>query len=82
MITIYGAPWCSWCMKAKKLAEDYQLDYEWRNVDNDHYKEQLKILLPSVKTIPQIWWHGNHVGGYEDFAREIEETRNFGQDKF
>lgn len=82
MITIYGAPWCSWCMKAKKLAEDYQLDYEWRNVDNDHYKQQLKILLPSAKTIPQIWWHGNHIGGYEDFAREIEETRNFGQDKF
>jgi glutaredoxin len=50
-------------------------------VDIDHYKEQLKSILPDVKTVPQIWWHGKHIGGYEDFASEIENTRSFGQEK-
>lgn len=82
MVVIYGAEWCSYCLKAKALAEQYQIDFEFKNTDNADIKQQLKTLLPSVKTIPQIWWHGNHIGGYDDFAREIEETRNFGQDKF
>jgi glutaredoxin len=39
-------------------------------------------MLPNHKTIPQIWWHGIHIGGYDNFAREVENTRSFGQDKF
>lgn len=80
MITIYGASWCGWCQKAKGLAEQYQLDFEYKSVDNDTYKQQLKAMLPEAKTIPQIWWDGRHIGGYEDFAREIENTLgNYGQ---
>lgn len=81
MIVIYGAEWCMWCMKAKQLAENYQLDYNWKDTDNPQHKQELKTLLPSAKTIPQIWWHENHIGGYDQFAAEIEQTRNFGQDK-
>ncbi len=81
MIIIYGKSSCSWCDKAIGLARQYQLDFEYRSVDNDHYKQQLKQMLPDVKTVPQIWWHGKHIGGYEDFASEIENTRSFGQEK-
>ena len=85
MIVIYGAPWCGWCMKAKKLAEDYALPYTWENVDDEKVKQELKKQLQSVnpeaKTIPQIWWNGNYIGGYESFAQEVEDTRNYGQDK-
>lgn len=82
MVVIYGAEWCSYCIKAKILAEQYRIDFEFKDVDSTNIKQQLKTLLPEYKTIPQIWWHGNHIGGYEDFAREIENTRSFGQDKF
>lgn len=82
MIVIYGKSSCGWCDKAKALAEQYRLDYEYRSVDNDEYKQQLKQMIPDVKTVPQIWWHGKHVGGYEAFAAEIENTRNFGQDPY
>jgi glutaredoxin len=43
----------------------------------------MKIKLPDVRTIPQIWWHGNHIGGYEDLVSEIENTiGGFGDQKF
>jgi glutaredoxin len=82
MVVIYGAEWCSYCIKAKILAEQYRIDFQFKDVDNTNIKQELKELLPEYKTIPQIWWHGNHIGGYDDFAREIENTRSFGQDKF
>jgi glutaredoxin 3 len=82
MVIIYGTEWCSYCIRAKKLVEQYQLDFQFRDVDTDEMKQQLKAILPDYKTIPQIWWHGNHIGGYDDFVCELENTRSFGQDKF
>jgi glutaredoxin len=82
MVIIYGAEWCSYCIRAKKLVEQYQVDFEFRDVDNPEIKEQLRVMLPDYKTIPQIWWHGNHIGGYNEFVNELENTRSFGQDKF
>lgn len=82
MVIIYGTEWCSYCIRAKKLVEQYQVDFEFRDVDNPEIKQQLESMLPNHKTIPQIWWHGNHVGGYNEFVNELENTRSFGQDKF
>ena len=82
MIVIYGKSSCGWCDKAMSLAEQYALDYEHRSVDNDYYKQQLKAMMPDVKTVPQIWWHGKYIGGYEQFATEIENTRSFGQESY
>lgn len=80
MVIIYGATWCRWCEKAKALAEQYQLDFQYRDIDTESHKQELKTMLPEATTIPQIWWHGRHVGGYEAFAEEIENTRNYGQE--
>jgi glutaredoxin len=74
MIKIYGKPECAWCVKAKRLAERYQLKYEYIDVQYTANLNELKEKLPNVSTLPQIWWHGNHIGGYEDFSREIENT--------
>lgn len=82
MVIIYGTEWCGYCIRAKKLVEQYQLDFEFRDVDNPEMKAQLTSMLPDYKTIPQIWWYGNHIGGYDNFAQEVENTRNFAQDCF
>lgn len=82
MVIIYGTEWCGYCIRAKKLVEQYQLDFEFRDVDNLEMKAQLTSMLPDYKTIPQIWWYGNHIGGYDNFAQEVENTRNFAQDCF
>ena len=75
MITIYGAEWCAWCKKAKELAEDRQLRYEWKDVEDPDVYDEMKSRIPSAKTsIPQIFWDKRHVGGYTDFAIEVENT--------
>jgi glutaredoxin len=42
------------------------------------YKDTLKERLPDVKTIPQIWIAGKHIGGYEDLVDYIDETTSLG----
>ena len=74
MITIYGRPNCSWCDKAKDLATSYQLKYEYRSTDSDAILNELKLRLPNVKTVPQIWWYEKYIGGYEDFVTELQNT--------
>jgi glutaredoxin len=74
MVLIYGNQLCTWCKKAKKLAIDYNLKYEWLDTDIDTNLNELKTKLPDAKTIPQIWWNGKYIGGYEDFVTEIQNT--------
>lgn len=80
MITIYGNERCGWCRKAKNLAEQYELKYEWIDTDEDGVMEGLRVRIPDVKTIPQIWWHDRHIGGYTELLSEIQNTiGNYGQ---
>jgi glutaredoxin 3 len=82
MIKIYGNEMCSFCLRAKRLADSYGLDYTWHDVDEPDIKEELLSKISSYKTIPQIFWHDRHIGGYEQFASEIENTAGgFGDGK-
>ena len=75
MITIYGTTACKWCKKARDLAEERGLKYEYRNFDlNEQFYIEAKALKPDFKTVPQIWWDARYIGGYSDFALEVENT--------
>jgi glutaredoxin len=83
MITIYGHQACSYCIRSKKLAERYNLTYEWKDTDEQAFLNEMKIKVPDAKTVPQIFWHDRYIGGYEDFAAEVENTvGGFGDQKF
>lgn len=72
---------CKWCLKAKELAEDYNLKYEWIDLDEDQNLNEFKLNFPDAKTIPQITWYGNYIGGYEELVKEVENTGSYGQGK-
>ena len=35
----------------------------------------------TITTVPAIWWNGKFIGGFNELVTEIENTRNFGQEK-
>ena len=75
MIIIYAKNNCKWCTAAKELAESRNLTYDYRNVDNNfQFLLELSSLKPDTKTLPQVWWDNRHIGGYTDFATEVENT--------
>ena len=81
MVTIWGRPSCSFCEKAKQLCEQYEIKYEYILIDGPEKLEELRELVPDARTVPQIFWNGNYIGGYSEFMLEVENTRNFGQEK-
>lgn len=75
MITIYAKNNCKWCTLAKELAENRNLPYKYLNTEKDvEHILELMSIKPDTKTLPQIWWDGRYIGGYDDFATEIENT--------
>lgn len=68
-IEIYTSATCPYCIKAKKLLQFLNLEYDEHNVDND-FEEMQKIIKDSfnlsVETIPQIIINGTYVGGFTD----------------
>ena len=72
MIEIYGTKNCGFCKKAVDLAEAYNLMYHY--IDAEVNKEEFRDKFPDAKTVPQIIWNGNYVGGYTELVSEIENT--------
>ena len=84
MIVIYGTTHCTFCQKAKDLATERGLRFEFRNMDdNVQFYVELKAQKPDFKQVPQIWWDARYIGGYTDFAQEVENTLGgYGDGKF
>lgn len=88
-IVIYGRDTCKFCNKAKKLAEfckenlvgfEYEIDYNegkgWQAVA---LSEKLGF---EVKSVPQIFIDGRHIGGYTEFDLWLKNQATRGRLEF
>ena len=57
---------CGYCDAAKEEFESREWDYTTHNIKHADNYDNLKELLPDVKTVPQIWIDGKHIGGYDE----------------
>lgn len=76
MITIYGKANCGFCTKAKGLADQRGLKYEYKDVgiNKDTLNELMDRAPVQVKSVPQIFINSEYVGGYNDLVTYLEET--------
>lgn len=72
MFVIYGADWCSFCQKAKEVLSGK--DYQFKDVDTvEAIDEMCDLLGYEPETVPQVFYDGQHVGGYDDLVRFLAE---------
>jgi len=79
MYTVYGNSRCVYCGSAKELLRNHELDFEYKNIDEDHYMNEFKIKMHELGimnrvTIPQIYEGDRHIGGYTELKQELEEN--------
>jgi glutaredoxin 3 len=69
-IRLYTTQFCGFCRAAKRLLIGKGLDFEEIDVtiDSDKRAEMIE-RAQGLRTVPQIFIHGRHVGGYEELAR-------------
>lgn len=68
-ILLYTTQFCGYCRAAKNLLRAKGLDYEEIDVGFDPDKRADMVQRAGgLRTVPQIFIHGRHVGGYDELA--------------
>ena len=72
-ILIYSSLICPYCIATKKIFENKKLKYIEILIDNNPKEKEKMISLSGGRvTVPQIFFDDDHIGGYDDLTRLIE----------
>ena len=74
-VTIYTGPMCNYCEAAKRLLTRNNVPYKEINVaEVDGAKDEMIKKANGKKTIPQIFFNDEHIGGYDE-VRTLEKEK-------
>jgi glutaredoxin len=65
---------CTFCDQAKALLEQRNIEYEEKKIGHGYTREDLLEAVPTARAVPQIFVNNNHVGGFTELRKYIEET--------
>ena len=72
-ITIYTGPMCNFCEAAKRLLSRNNVVFSEIDISKvDGAKDEMIKKSNGKKTIPQIFFNDQHIGGYDD-VRALEK---------
>jgi glutaredoxin 3 len=68
-IVLYTTPFCGYCRAAKTLLSKKALDFEEIDVAfSADLRAEMLQRANGLRTVPQIFINGRHVGGYQELA--------------
>ena len=72
-VTIYTGPLCNYCEAAKRLLTRNKVEYKEIDISKvDGAMDEMIKKANGKRTIPQIFFDDQHMGGYDD-VRAIEK---------
>ena len=70
-VELYSGADCHYCRRAKEELRKRGLDFTDKDIGDPVTLEEFRTRLPRVRSIPQIFFDGRHVGGYDDLIAEL-----------
>ena len=67
-VQVYTTPFCSYCVRAKRLLTSKGVVYEEIDVTRDYAKRAWLVQATGQRTVPQIFIDGQSHGGYDELA--------------
>lgn len=67
-IVMYSGDHCPYCIRARRLLEKKGVAFRELKVDQSAELRAEMESLSQRRTIPQIFIHGRHIGGFDDMA--------------
>lgn len=75
-VEIYSTAMCAYCDRAKSLLDSRGVAWTERRIDQDpQLQQQMLERSGGRRTVPQIFIHGTHVGGFDDLAEAQRSGR-------
>ena len=72
-ITMYTGPLCNFCEAAKRLLIRNNLNYKEIDISTkDGLRDEMIKKANGKRTIPQIFFNDQHIGGYDE-VRALEK---------
>ena len=76
-VKIYTGPLCTFCDAAKKLLARNNVEYSEINIATvDGAMDEMITKANGKRTVPQIFFDDQHIGGYDDI-RVLEKENKF-----
>ncbi|MGK0499595.1 MAG: glutaredoxin 1 [Oceanicoccus sp.] len=74
-ITIFGRQSCGFCRRAKQLCELKGLEHRYVDIEEEgiNQADLEKTVGKPVDTVPQIFHGQDHIGGFEELNRFVEQ---------
>jgi glutaredoxin len=71
-LVIYGTPGCSYCVKAKDLANMKGIRVQYIDISKDVESRKYIVEEIGARTVPQIFHEGKHIGGYTKLVEYLK----------
>ena len=71
-LVIYGAPGCSYCVRAKELANRHGIRVQYIDLSADAEAKKYIIEDIGARTVPQVFHEGKHIGGYTELVEYLK----------
>ena len=73
MFKIYTKNNCGWCIRAKELLKENNIEYTEINIE-ESFEDKMVLKALRLRTVPQIWNDDLHLGGYRQLESWIGEN--------
>ena len=75
-VAIYTGPLCTFCNAAKKLLTRNKVDYKEIDISTaDGAMDEMIAKANGKRTVPQIFFDDQHIGGYDDVSALEKENK-------
>ncbi len=75
-VTIYTGPLCNFCDAAKRLLTRNNVEYKEINIaKTDGAMDEMIKKANGRRTVPQIFFDEQHIGGYDDIRALEKENK-------
>ena len=70
-VIVWSKTNCAFCLKAKHLLKDKNIDFEERLIGQKWSREELLEMVPDARSVPQIIIDEKVVGGYNKLVKYL-----------
>ena len=71
MILVYTKDNCPYCVRAKALLSSRSMEQMERRIGIDITRDEFLEAFPNARTVPQIVFDGELIGGYDDLVKHL-----------
>lgn len=76
-ITVYHKGYCPYCRGARQMLEAAGLKYTAIDVTDDKVAFAEMVARSGRRTVPQIFFGEQHIGGFDDLQQYVRENGAF-----